>query len=330
MGLLGRMGRCFVSLCALAPGPAALLLVASIAAADSPQWRYQSLPFAQAMDLDAVYEVTHAPPDRLIQTIRRHGVEVLRVREAASGRAPNPLLASLPIATPEVLQRAEFQEGYEGRIVCLGEDCRGRWRDTIVIVESATSYTLLHEFVQSLLRPLRAVDADDEIEARFAAAFWRLRVYQRRLYDDPYRLLDPLWRRDILAAQADVAADLFEHIRLGQSQEAIVEKLLARYIDEHSPYYDAARRAQGQRYGVAMINNAIDVFNMLNDSVVFVETTVIHLREAMRDGSLDAGELPAPLTDYDVAAVAAAAARVRQQVEPVRLEIARLKAFCVR
>jgi hypothetical protein len=80
-------------------------------------------------------------------------------------------------------------------------------------------------------------------------------------------LLNPLWRRDIAVALREVAALLFDRLRIGQSQEAIVEKLLADCIDEGSPYFDATRRVQGRRYGEAMIDNAIDVFNTLNAAV---------------------------------------------------------------
>ena len=140
------------------------------------------------------------------------------------------------------------------------------------------------------------------LEARFRATFRRLVIYQSRLYDDAYKLLDPLWRRNILAAQADVAKDLFGRIRLGQSQEAIVEKVLSVYIDERNPFFDVELRAQGLQYGEAAINNAIDMFNELNDSAVFVEDAVRNLRQSLRDGSIEAGESVA-LTD-DEASVA--------------------------
>jgi hypothetical protein len=303
---------------------AGVLLLPLVARADKPQWAYRTFPFAQALNLEAVYEVTHSAPEQLIATIRRWGVGVQLVRSDAPVLPVNPLLAGLPPAAPELVRRADFRDTYEGMVIFCSSTRCALGRDTILIRDTALSYTLIHEFVQSLLRPLCTGEPDDSLEARFRVAFRRLVFYQRRLYDDPYKLLNPLWRRDILAAQADVAKDLFGRIRLGQSQEAIVEKVLSLYIDERNPFFDADRRAQGLQYGEVMINNAIDMFNELNDSVVFVEDAVRNLRQSLRDGNIEPGEGVA-LTDDDEASVARSARDVEAHLAVVRAELQVLK-----
>lgn len=303
---------------------AGALMLPLVARADKPQWAYQTLPFAQALNLEAVYEVTHSAPEQLIATIRRWGVGVQLVRSEAPVLPVNPLLAGLPPAAPELVRRADFRDTYEGMVIFCSSTLCAMGRDTILIRDTALSYTLIHEFVQSMLRPLRTSEPDDLLEARFRAAFWRLVIYQRCLYDDPYKLLDPLWRRDILAAQADVAKDLFGRIRLGQSQEAIVEKVLSLYIDERNPFFDAERRAQGLQYGEAVINNAIDMFNELNDSVAYVEDAVRNLRQSLRDGNIEPGEGVA-LTDDDEASVVLSARDVEAHLAVVRAELNLLK-----
>jgi hypothetical protein len=297
-----------------------------VARADKPQWAYRTLPFAQALNLEAVHEATHSAPEQLIATIRRWGVDVQLVRSEAPARPVNPLLAGLPPATPELVCRVDFRDTYEGMVIFFSSTLDSMDCDKILIRDTALSYTLIHEFVHSLLRPLSTGEPDDLLEARFRAAFRRLVIYQRRLYDDPYKLLDPLWRRDILAAQADVAKDLFGRIRLGQSQEAIVEKVLSLYIDERNPFFDADRRAQGLQYGEAAINNAIDMFNELNDSVVFVEDAVRNLRQSLRDGNIKPGEGVA-LTNDDEASVARSARDVKAHLAVVRAELQVLKQF---
>lgn len=284
------------------------------------------VPFAQWLDLEAVRAVANSAPAQLLATIARHGVEVLRVPSAAPTRPLNPLLAPLPEAGAELLRQAEFADSTDGRVVLRHSACCPRPRDLILIRDTARSYTLIHEFAQSTLRPLQAGEPDDVIELRFATAFHRLQLYQRRLYDDPYRLLDPRWRRDILSAQADVASDLFARIRFGQSQEAIVERLLAQLIDARSPYHDDERRAEGRRYAVAMVDNAIDLFNAVHDSALFVAETVANLRAAIVEGDIPP-DAPGSLTDADVQAVRQATAAVRATLEPVRAEIAVLKAM---
>jgi hypothetical protein len=287
------------------------------------------VPFAQVLDIEAVRAVVHSAPAALLATIARHGVELLRVPSAAPARPVNPLLAPLPEAGAELQQQAEFRDGYDGRVVLRASACCPRPRDLILIRDTALSYTLIHEFAQSRLRPLQPGEPDDVIELRFATAFNRLKVYQRRLYDDPYRLLEPLWRRDILLAQADVARDLFARIRLGQSQEVIVERLLFQLIDERSPYFDEGRRAEGRRYALAMLDNAIDLFNAVHDSAVFVADTVTNLRAAIIEGDIPA-DAPGSLADADVQAVRQATAAVRATLEPVRAEIELLKAMLAR
>lgn len=310
-----RRGACWSAL-------ASVLLLPLIALADRPQLAYRIFPFAQALNLHAAYEVTHSTPEQLIPTIRRWGVGVQLVRSEAPVVHVNPLLAGLPTAAPELLRRVDFRDSYEGMVVY------GSLNDsaTILIRDTTRSYTLIHEFVQSLLRPLRASDLDHSLEARFGAAFRRLVFYQHRLYDDPLKLLNPLWRKDILTVQNEVARDLFSRIRLGQSQEAIVEKLLSLYIDERSPFFDPARRAQGLQYGEVMINNAIDLFNVLNDSVVFVEDAVSTLRQLLRDGEIEPGEGVA-LTDDDEAYVARSVRDVLTHLAEVGAELQVLQQF---
>jgi hypothetical protein len=314
-----RRGACWSAI-------AGVLLLPLAARSDKPQWAYRTFPFAQTLNLEAVYEVTHSAPEQLIATIRRWGVDVQLVRSEAPALPVNPLLAGLPSAAPELVCRADFRDTYEGMVIFFSSTRYAMDSDKILIRDTAPSYTLIHEFVHSLLRPLRTGEPDDLLEARFRAAFRRLVIYQRRLYDDPYKLLDPLWRRDILAAQADVAKDLFGRIRLGQSQDAIVEKVLSLYIDERNPFFDAARRALGLQYGEVMINNAIDIFNELNDSVVFVENAVRSLRQLLRDGTLELGK-SVVLTDDDEASVARSARGVEAHLAVVRAELQVLKQF---
>ena len=64
----------------------------------------------------------------------------------------------------------------------------------------------------------------------------------------------------MLSAQADVVDKLFARLQMGQSQEAIIEKVLESYIDSKNLFYDKARQEQGLKYGGFMIDNAIDIF----------------------------------------------------------------------
>jgi len=332
---LGRVGLAALLLGPLAP-PLSLGAASAAGAASAPVlpgppapvWR--EFPFAQKLDMRVVEEVLRSPPERLLAAIARHEVDMRLVRTApAPGRRPNPLLAALPPAPADLLEKAEFLDTYEGRVVLRGTAPCHLPRDTLFIRDTASIYTLLHEFVQSRLVPSTECIDDAEIELRFAVDYRRLQLYQRRLYDDPFKLLDPQWRADILAAQAAVAEKLFRRIQIGQSQEAIVEKLLAAAIDERSPYFDAARRAQGRRYGELMIDNAVDLFNTVHGAIAFVRETVGHLREEVRVGRIEPAA-PLSLSQAEAAAFDDAAAVLAQSMVRVRAAIGELKQFYLR
>lgn len=323
-GLTGRMQRrVFLALALAVP------MAGTLAQPQPPVARWRTFPFAQKLDMAIVDEVAGSAPAQLLAAIARHEVDVLVVKGPFAEQPPNPLLAGLREAPPDLLQRAEFLDSYEGRVVLRGNPFCQVPRDTILVRESATSWTLLHEFVHTRLRPLDECRDDDEVELRFALDHKRLVTYQRRLYEDPFRLLEPLWRRDILDAQAAVVARLFRRIQIGQSQEAIVEKVLRAAIAErHSPYDDAARRARSVRYGELMIDNAVDLFNDTEASVAFVQETVRDLREEVRAGRIQP-EGPQQLADGDVRAVEAAGGEIAPQMARVRAEIEALKRFYV-
>lgn len=284
------------------------------------------LPFSQQLDVDLVTALANDPPEALLARIAALGIDVQRVPSARPGRPVNPLLAGLPVAEAPLLQQAEFADSYQGRSIPRGAACCWLERATVLIRDTAPTYTLLHEIVHLLLMPADGAEPLADVELRFATAFRRLTLYQRRLYDDPLRLLDPRWRRDIVDAQREVAVLIYDRLRIGQSQEAIVEQVLAGCIDERSPYFDASRRAEGRRYGEAMIDNAIDLFNELNASVEYCDETVRHLRRELVEGRLSEGP-QARLSAQDQQDFAAAVQGVRQTMARVRSEIESLKRF---
>lgn len=314
----GRPGRRAVLAWALG------LCTGARAGAPVPRWR--EFPFGQKLDMAVVDDVVGSPPAQLLAAIQRHGVDVRVVRRRPADKPANPLLATAPEAPADLVRRAEFLDSYEGRVILRGDPYCEVPRDTILIRDTASTYTLLHEFVQSRLRPIEECADDKDIELRFAVEYRRMNLYQRHLYDDPYRLLDPLWRRDILDAQAAVARRLYRRIQIGQSQEAIVEQVLKGAIDVRSPYHDAARRAQGLNYGAMMIDNAIDLFNGTDGAVVFVQDTVRHLREELRAGRIElaAGQR---LSEADAEAAEAAGQDIAATLARVRTEILVLKRF---
>lgn len=284
------------------------------------------LPFGLQLDMDVVRGLVHTPPAQLVAAIRRLGIELFRVASSTAGKPDNPLLATLPAAPSSLLDDAEFQDSYQGRAIPRGSPCCRLARDTVLIRDTAPTYTLLHEVLHLLLVPADGQALRLDVELRFSAALRRLTLYQRRLYDDPWRLLQPAWRADILSAQRDLAGMLYDRIRIGQSQEAAIEQVLRSCIGQGSPYFDEDRRQQGRHYGEDMVDNAVDLFNLVNDSIYFCRETVRHLREELAAGRLQPG-VTDHLTAQEAADFDAASQAMRDRLPRVREAIEALKQF---
>jgi hypothetical protein len=280
------------------------------------------------MNMDIIFDVTHVEPINLVAKIQSYGVRILRVKTANPQLPLNSLLISLPEASEDLLKKAEFQETYEGRLIHAHNSCCDVAQDTILIRDTALSYTLIHEFMHAQLRSATNDQSHDEPEKKFAADFRKLNFYQRRLFDDPYSLLNPLWRRDILAVQQDVASGLFALMQTGQSQEAIIEKVLSKYIDEKSPYYVAERRKNGLSYGEQRINNSIDVFNNIHSSQSFTSETVANLLLEIKSGNIPQDK--ATLTEAEAKIFAEESANLAAELEAIKVQILEMKAFFVK
>jgi hypothetical protein len=305
-----------------------LLCLSAATQPNAAQEDWLQFPFGQRMNRATVVEVTHAAPPDLLATIEKHGVEIRRIRSMSTTRPANPLLETVDSASMDLIKQSGFQDSFEGRVHCAPADAQAPSKIIILIRDTAETYTLIHEFLQSILETNGSCRVPADAELQFATRLRRLNLYQRHLNDDPFKLLQPLWRRDILAAQADVVERLFAQIQLGQSQEAIIEKVLSQYIGQSSPYFDADRRARGYRYGESMINNSIDLFNAVNDSLAFTKEYIVSFRKDILDGAIktQAGE---HLSDEEARADLLTLANISMQLDRVRSEIEVLKRFYV-
>jgi hypothetical protein len=78
-----------------------------------------------------------------------------------------------------------------------------------------------------------------------------------------------------------------------------------------------------------MINIAVDLFNTVHQSVVFVEETVVQLRRPIRHGDIRPGE-GVTLTDEEEAMFVRSAADLKIRLDRVRAELQLLKQFYLR
>lgn len=83
------------------------------------------------------------------------------------------------------LPKDQLGERVLGRSIPRSAQCCGPGRDTVLIRETASTWTLLHEVVHLLIVPTDGFVACADLEQRVSLARRRLQVSQRRLYDDP-------------------------------------------------------------------------------------------------------------------------------------------------
>lgn len=226
------------------------------------QSQLQQFPFQMELDMERVYELTHVQPNKLVALIKSWGIEIYVVGGDKPAIQKQSYLTNLPPASEAQKLSAQWQPSYVGRALSSKLNL-GFNVPTILIREEAHPQVLMHETLHLLLKYSAQAPRDgiDDIYNRYSR---RLDFFQRKLIDNPVNLLNPLWRRDILNAKTELMSLLYERVQFGQAQEAIIELVLAKYIDQKSPYYDAKRLKEGIKYAEQSINNAISVYNHLD------------------------------------------------------------------
>lgn len=238
---------------------------------------YFELPFEQSIQVEKVYEVTQVPQSDVAEYIKSQGVDIIVFLNPEKPEALNPAFKSLRIATEEEMKKAMLPQGAAGRLLPVRN---GFNQDTIIIRADSDTYTLIHEYLHSLLFFI-GDEPQAQLDETFASIERKQLFYQRKLFENPVALLNPLWRRDILDAQNGIVELVHQRIRIGQAQEAIIEKILARYIDAKNPHYSADRQKNGLMYAESMINNSITVFNNLYFAIDWNRTTVAELYRSL-------------------------------------------------
>jgi predicted nucleic-acid-binding protein len=304
-----------------------LLVSMSSAWADRPQYAYRQLPFNQSLNMDVVYDVTTTNPLDLVNKIKSYGVDILVVRSAAPKIPVNTVLASLKTADAAFLQKTDFGEKDVGQMISRFNSCCNLSSDTILIRDTADTYQLIHEFLHSAIR-LNDFDgvAVRDVPQRFKTASRSQGFYQKKVFFDGQKLLESGWRRDILSKSSEVVDLLLQEVKIIYSQEAIIAKVLEKYIDKKSPYYNAAIHKEALIYGETSINQAITKYNEMDSTLNWNKNTVLALNEEVAKGlrvGIDGEEFNESIAqDY-----AKEMTTLLQKLEPTKAEILKLKSF---
>ncbi len=235
----------------------------AIDSAEATQLRF---PLGRNVNILFLEQALTVPPAKLIEYIESKGVKVYLY----PSRLPrNPIFKSgttIPkkFASESFLTHLFENSGGGASIVDAGvfvpvdDVSLGRYGTSIVIAESATSHTLLHEFTHFLFwntemppdRDLkfglegRAVRAMRELTLNFSYSFNDLPASNRN-------------KRDVLMERLITSIGIEgERVQWFVSEEVLVEMILAAKIARTSPYHDAARIEKGTSYAKSNVKSS--------------------------------------------------------------------------
>ncbi len=303
---------------------AALFLTSSSVLADQTKWIETKFPFQLSLNMDTVYQITHTEPKKLVSEIQKSGVAIFLVKDTDSKVKKNPDFSKLKYASQELLKKAEFNS--IARMILASSPCCDLKQDVILIQDTASNYTLIHEYLHSLMKfegqkPVATIEGD------YRGLERKQQFYQRKLFEYSEHLLNPLWRRDILEAQGGIIALLSDRFRMGQVQEAVIEKVLARYIDSKNVNFDQQRREEGLKFAELSIDNMIAVYNNLDFSVTWNKNTVANQRAALAAKEIHLVSEKESLTEKEAEDFKKKSDEYTAMLQPIKKEILLLKKF---
>src|SRR3989338_2757560 len=302
-----------------------LFWIPVFAFADSVSQANHQFPFEQQINLNTVYDTTHSKPHELLEIIKSHGIEIQVVKsDKKNSTHINPLFKSYPFAKLDLLKKAEFDVDTVGMFLSKDNGCCENQNDLILIRDTALTYDLIHEFLHSQL----FVNGrnKDRVGDQFYMAHRTLNFRQQKIAGDMANLADSRWRKDILDSCQTYIDLLYRKLQESQTEEAIIEKLLAKYIDDKNIYTNVERRKMGLKYAENSINNAVDMFNMINQYLRVNKGTVISLREAIVNQKL-IPEFDQKLSESETKDFVHQTDKLLLTLDPIKKEILKLQDF---
>jgi hypothetical protein len=224
------------------------------------------LPLGRNVKLEALDRAIQVPPEKLIAFIESQG---LKVYLYPSRRPRNPQfqtgkMVSATLGAEGSLKDLFEDSGTGATITDAGiffprEDVDlGKYGTAIVIAESATAHTLLHEFTHYLFYK---TEFPRDLEVKYGLVD-RAVIAQRTLtLQYSYSFLDlpasNRYKRDSLVDNLTTALKIEgERVQWFVSEEVIIEAILANKIVSTSNYYDQARLEKGLRYAKSNIKKS--------------------------------------------------------------------------
>jgi hypothetical protein len=219
--------------------------------------------------------------------MKNSGVEIYVFRGSEKSKKMNPLFRNLKEISTEKGTRLDLgkegDSGTHGLFVAPGSLFSDLEKPTIFIHEEAETYSLIHEYLHYLFWK-ESKEQRADVEFLMYREKRSLTKNFENIYADREKLLNQLWRRDIVNSLLSYG----ESLKLGISQVLVEEYLIEKTLGEilkkdRSPHWDQERETLGAKYGLMNLKKAESEISRLKAQRSFIESELAQL-EAPQDG----------------------------------------------
>jgi hypothetical protein len=246
----------------------------------------EKTPFGKSYDEVKLKEAISLPMPKLIEFISKSAdIRLVPVRNNLDKEVPpteletNKLVQKVKLPIPKHLEDAVGSSHRSAGLTILPKDPDIKVkRTTIFVNEFADSYTLVHEYMHTLLNATPGAHAIvsqmDAYRPTSKADFYFDKVLGNKLL-----LNDAKWRTELIEAVSESIDVYIKLVEQTTSEEIIIEKTLADLITPESPHFSKLRKDLGHQYQNYFMDAVIvKNFDASLDRVGFIKTEVVQMQ----------------------------------------------------
>lgn len=237
-----------------------------------------TLPFNKRYDEQLLIQATKLPMDQLLRHINDStDIRLVSVRNDLDKELPrtsletSPFVKSAEIPLPQVIKKVVGDTHGDAGIMIEHDNPDIKvTRNTIYVNEFADGYTIIHEYMHSLLNPspdsLKPSSNLEIYRAINKAEFLYGKIFGNRVL-----LNSEHWRQDMIAALEEHCDIIIKSLAATTVEEVLIEKTLSKVILPSSPHYNRLRTKNGLVYAQDALTSIYGTFNNSVDRLVFLE-----------------------------------------------------------
>jgi len=242
------------------------------------------LPFNKKYDEALLQKVVNLPmPELLKEITKTTDIVIIPTRTPLDKELPRTALEDSPVVKvakaslpKKVRETLGDIRGNNALMIEKGDPDVKVSRNTIYTNEFIDGYTLIHEYMHSIMNMNNKVPTSasnlDTYRAFNKAAFLYSKIFANRAL-----LNDSHWRNDMISALEDHCEALIRETAATNVEEVLIETVLRREIKTTSPHYNEYRVANGKSYSDYSLATIFNNFNTSIDKVDFITNEIKHL-----------------------------------------------------